>query len=56
MGDPAASRSWLRVMMIASGWLKSTPEKVAPTWNGAPPGTSPGLPPLQACGVDQSIR
>src|SRR3954447_15251444 len=43
-------------MMIGSGWLKSTPENVAPTWNSPPPTTSPGEPPLQLLPLDQASR
>src|SRR5262245_61615950 len=34
-------------MMIGSGTSKSTPVNVAPMWNSAPPGTTPGAPPDQ---------
>jgi hypothetical protein len=44
-------------MMIGSGVLKSTPAKAAPTWNTAPPATTPGELVCQAeLAADQVMR
>src|ERR1039458_1380667 len=47
-GFELASKSVTSWMMMGSGALKSTPVKVVPMWNTAPPATTPGAESVQA--------